>query len=778
MAAPLPKVTWSFSSQGDPSGQWRVARMHCREALSESYTATLDLANQDLAADPDLLLGRGCELITRRDAHAVRLCGVVHRVEHRGTTAGHLLARAHVVPALHALAQRTNSLIFQEKTVPEILAAVLNAGLTPFNRSHRLDLQRTYPKREYCVQYRETDLEFVERLMAEEGIAYRFDHAGSEELMVLFDANTPLPAFVTMDGGAVEIQGPEHGTAETEVVRHFDLVNRMQSTSSVVRDFDWTQPALDLTRESRGTDSQGMDREVYEYPPPLTIGDYANPRYTAEDGAVQSRLRRELYKSNERRFSGLGYVTGFSPGQVFTLTGHGDALFDGDHALVRVEHFGQAPEELTNATTSSPTADSERYHNTFECVEKDVPFRPARAYVRPKIYGIQTAKVVGPAGEEIYTDEHGRIKVQFHWDRIGANDEKSSCWIRVSQSWAGPGWGFVFLPRIGMEVVVQFLEGDPDRPLVTGCVYNGQNTPPYPLPADKTKSTIKSNSSPGGNGSNEIRFEDAAGSEEVYIHAQKDMNEVVEHDHTTRVKNNHTNTVDVNDTESVGGDQSLTVSGNRTKTVKKDEKTTINQNRVEVVDIDETITVHGNRTETVDGNETITVHGNQTVTVDGDRSATVHGSEGTAVDGDQTQTVGGNRTAAVVGNQNVEVGGNANEAIDGNHGVTVGGNEDVLVSGNQSVQVDGNQNVHVSGNLGARADGNAQVEAGSNLSLVAGSTATLQGATVHVTASGELVLSGGGSSIKISGAGVEINGATVKVAGGSVDITGALVKIN
>jgi uncharacterized protein involved in type VI secretion and phage assembly len=352
------KVKFSFSSQGDPGTHWRVVRLHGREALSEPFDVVLDLANEDLAADPGALLGKGALLELTRDAHVRNVVGVARRVEHHGTTAGHLLCRVHLAPALLALAQRVNSRIFQEMKVPDIVKKVLDEGLSPFSRAVRLDLTREYPVREYCVQHRESDLDFVQRLLAEEGIGYTFDFGDtSAETLVLFDAFEPLADVLTLDAGPVPIVGDGGGTMATETVRHFEQTRQLQSTSVVARDFDWTQPTLDLTRESRGADANGMDREVFEYPAGLTIGEYSNPRYTAEDGAAQARLRREGHAQNDRTYRGVG--------------------------------------------------------------------------------GVQTATVTGPAGEEIYTDEHGRIKVQFHWDREGARDEKSSCWVRVMQPWAG-----------------------------------------------------------------------------------------------------------------------------------------------------------------------------------------------------------------------------------------------------------------------------------------------------------------------------------------------------
>ena len=239
------------------------------------------------------------------------------------------------------------------------------------------------------------------------------------------------------------------------------------------------------------------------------------------------------------------------------------------------------------------------YSNTFHCIPAEVPFRPPRVTRKPHVQGVQTAIVVGPPGEEIYTDEHARVKVQFHWDRQGKNDDKSSCWIRVSQLWAGQGWGAVWLPRIGHEVIVDFIEGDPDRPIITGRVYHAQNVPPYPLPDEKTKSTIKSDSTIGGGGSNEIRFEDKKDAEEIYTHAQKDQNEVVENDMTTKV----------------GRDQTITVGQDRTRTIDRDETIAVKGKRTETVDKDETVTVKGARTKKVNKDETVTIVLNRTTSV-------------------------------------------------------------------------------------------------------------------------------------------------------------------
>ncbi len=771
MSSPLPKVRYRFESGGDAENVWRVVHLRAREGVSELYSVVLDLACQNLAADPDALLGQDASVMMFRDGHERHLRGVAHRVEHLGVRAGHQLCRVHVGPALLALAQRFDSFIFQDLTATQVAAVVLAEGFAPWQRTHRDDTQRAMPVREYCVQYNESDLDFVLRLLAEEGVGFYFDHSGEREEMVLFDANTSCAPVTTMDGAALTIQGPEAGTAAVETVRDFDLVNSLRSTSSVVRDFDWTQPRLDLTRETRGADGNGRDREVYEYPGPLTIGEYSDPAYAAEDGAAQSRLRRQLFKSRERRFVGSGVVTTLTPGQTFDLTGHRNPGFDGSYLVTRVEHEGHAPEELTSDTHTHEEEHAERYRNTFECIPLDVDHRPQRSFTRPRIGGCQTATVVGPAGEEIYTDEHGRIKVQFHWDRAGRRDEASSCWVRVSQAWAGNGWGFVFIPRIGMEVIVQFLEGNPDRPMITGCVYNGENRPPYPLPDDKTRSTIKTNSTIGA-GYNELRFEDLAGSEEIYLHAQKDFNEVVEHDHSTLVHHDQRNTVDHNQTELVKCNQSMTVGGDRTSHVCGEEKKT--------VDKDQTDVVHKNRTHTVDLDEKITVTKNQTVTVGINRTETVGNNETVTVTGNETRSVGKNLTTAVGLIEMRSVGVGRMTTIGGFDVTTVGGAMVTNVAGACAVSAGVRLTLTCGGTSVALKPSTCTVSAPSKVLLQSGS------ASVEIVPGKVTLSSGGGAKIVLDGADVKVSAANIELAasangkftaGAALDLIGMLTTI-
>jgi type VI secretion system secreted protein VgrG len=390
--------------------------------------------------------------------------------------------------------------------------------------------------------------------------------------------------------------------------------------------------------------------------------------------------------------------------------------------------------------TSSGSAEESggNYTNSLDVIPADVPYRPPQPH-RPSMPGPETATVVGPAGEEIHTDRHGRIKVQFHWDRQGQNDEHSSAWIRVAQGWAGTGWGFVFIPRIGMEVIVSFLGGDPDRPVVTGCLYNGTHPPPYTLPDEKTKSTIKTNSSLGGGGSNELRFEDKKGSEEVYIHAEKDFNEVVEHNHSTRVKNCQTNTVDVDQTETIHGEQTITVHKDRTKILKANENVFVDGMRTETVKLTETLILEDSRQTTISFDETLTI--------ERDREMRVTGKD--------TEVITGGRTTIIKGSADelyVQDGQSRVTHVDGQFQTKVAGKY-------QLVQGDSEKFI---------LNGEGWWESAKQIKvLVAGKAANIKmsdSGNIEIGATSEIVIHVNKSSyIKISDSGIEIAGPTIKI---------------
>ena len=658
----LENLVYRFESDAFPQTEMHVVGARVTEGLNEPYSAQVDLRVLEEDADLGAFLGKNAVLLLERASTARRFCGVIVTVRPRGDDTEAPAVSLDVVPALNMLSLRRNTRMFQEMSAPDILTAVLEEGLGPYGRSLSLELSGSYPTRECCLQYQETDLDFVHRLMEEEGISYAFDHEGEAEVMVLRDDNTAFAKVKTAAGeGALVLTGPNMHAGEQEGIVSFSRAYRSTTTSVTARDFDWTLSGYAVSDAETGTDERGRDRESYEHGlgRELRIWSYdpGPRRYQKADAAAQKVVRLQAHVAGAITGHGIARVTALAPGVTFELSGHPSADLDGEYLVTRVLHVSQPP----SLGQGDGQDDVESYHNRFECIPLDVPYRPKRRTAKPVIPSIQTAVVTGPAGEEIHVDEHGRIKVRFHWDRENPADETSSCWVRVQQAWAGGGWGFWWVPRIGMEVVVQFIDGDPDRPLVTGSVYDGTNGLPYPLPDEKTKSTIKSNSSIGGGGSNEFRFEDKAGSEEIYTHAQKDYNEVVENDHNTLVHNNQTNTVDVDQTQEIGANQTETVHGNQEMTVDGNRTVHVKSNFDETIDGTETRHVVGAVSESFDANEDRTVSGSvtetigasETRTIGAAQSWTIGGSQTLTVSGDSTETIGGAFTETVSGGINV-----------------------------------------------------------------------------------------------------------------------------
>ena len=660
MTASEQSVVVSVSVEALAGATVKVRHFEIDERLSVPYRAVIDIETDAKDAKLDELRGTNVRLVLARPNSERALCGVIWEVEEGRGGAGNVLARLIVQPAFAHLSLVRNTRIFQEKDVPTIVEEVLTSGLSAYGRELKKTLDGTYATREYCVQYQETDLAFVHRLLEEEGIAYSFDHEGETELLVLTDHNA---AFARAAGAAEALELTTHDLVieDREPIHRFTRRHAATTTSVALRDFDWTSASYVVEAEQRSADGQGRDRESYEHGwgRSATIGSYdaGARRYQEQDAAHRAGVRQESYLAGALIGRGMGRVIGLAPGTSFELHGHPGLGIDGEY-LVTAVHHRSVPADVGGGASA---ADLERYHNVFECIPLGVRFRPARSTPKPRIPSIQTALVTGPSGEEIHTDEHGRIKVLFTWDREGAADETSSCWVRVQQKWAGAGWGFWWLPRIGMEVVVEFIDGDPDRPLVTGSVYNATNGTPYPLPDEKTKSTIKSNSSPGGGGFNELRFEDKAGSEEIFTHAQKDYNEVVENDHNTLVHGNQTIEVDNDQTQTIHGDQEERVDGNQDMSVGGDRSVHAEAKFDETVDGTETRKVTGAVSETFSASETRSVSGNLDEMLGAGETRTIGAA--------QSESIGGSLTRTVAAASDVTVGGAGSQSVDG--GITV-----------------------------------------------------------------------------------------------------------
>ncbi len=474
--------------------------------------------------------------------------------EQAGSDPRYSFYSATMVPWIWLLTRYADVRVFQEMTTPDIVEKIFNdRGFSDF----KLQLQGNYEKRTYCVQYRETDFNFVSRLLEEEGIYYYFEHQRGKHMLVLADSPSGHKPCPKQDTARYQIT--TGGQLEEDVITALDVSKQVRVGKYVLNDYNYEMPNTDLKTNVSSRQMLGPGkREVYDYP-----GLYPNK----SRGDHLTTVRMEEEEAQITSIRGASDCRAFTTGYRFTLQDfYRQDMNNKAYVLTRLNHEGYEGASYPGLQTRLPRIIV--YANSFECIPYDVPYRPLRRAEKPRVFGTQTAVVVGPSGEEIDTDDLGRIKVQFHWDREGKKDENSSCWIRVGQLWAGPQWGAVFIPRIGQEVIVDFLEGDPDRPLVVGCVYHKSNMPPLNLPGEKTRSTIKSDSTIGGGGFNEIRFEDKKGQGRdlhpcAKGHEGRSRNTTrvttVKHDETRKVENDHTVTIVNNDSLKVTGKQDIQV---------------------------------------------------------------------------------------------------------------------------------------------------------------------------------------------------------------------------
>ena len=563
-----------------------------QEGLSQLFSFHLDLLSEkNPAIDFSTIVGKQVTVSLKKPGGFRYFNGLVSRFSQGTGDTAFASYRAEVVPWLWMLTRTADCRIFQNLSVPDILKKIFtDLGFTAF----KFNLVRSYTPREYCVQYRETDFNFVSRLMEQYGLFYFFEHTDGAHTLIVGDAPGACPACSP--------EGVRYESAVGAVVLHDDVVTTFTKVQEIrpgkyaLSDYNFTTPSVKLgvNVDSVYPPLGGARLEIYDYP-----GDYQK----RNEGEALVKLRIEEEEARRDVIDGASGCRQFIAGFKFNISGQARADFDGPYVLTGVQH--SAVENGYDSQSSSGRDNA--YENTFTCIPFAVPFRPPRVTPRPVVQGAQTAEVVGVKGEEIYTDKFGRVKVQFHWDREGKKDEGSSCWIRVSQPWAGKSWGSVAIPRIGQEVVVHFLEGDPDQPIILGGVYNGELMPPYALPAGGMVSGVKSNTTPGGGGSNEISLDDTKGKELITIHGQYDMASSIEHDVTASVGNDETISIGANRTETVGKDETITISGARTEDVAKDESISIGKNRTLTIGKSLSVDVGENRTQSIAKNDTVSV---------------------------------------------------------------------------------------------------------------------------------------------------------------------------
>ncbi len=674
----------------------------CAEGLSQNFEIHVRLASQDPNIELKKLIGQPVT-ITLQLTDAVASSeeryfhGYVANFSHLDNDGGFTIYSAVIVPWLWMLSRRRDIRVFQEENTEAILLKVFQEyGKIA---SFEFRLSKGTKNRSYCTQYRETDLEFAERLMQEDGLFFFFEHAKDGHKLIITDNSI---AAKQIDGRSPVLQyTKDEALDDLAVVTSFQASRQLESNSVGLKTFDYKAPHA-RRFVSGGTEvNQGEvpSYEVYDY-----LGEHGFA--DSDRGEELTRFRTQALAANSKVFVGTSTSRRLSPCRYFELDDHYDhddsKPEDRQFLITSVTHGG------TNNYQAGEGAGS--YQCSFTCIRKKIPYRPAFTIERPSIIGPQTAIVVGPEGEEIYTDNLGRVKVQFHWDRLGKRNQGSSCWVRVGQPWAGRGFGMIQIPRIGDEVVVIFLDGNPDRPLIISSVYNSGNMPPWGLPANATQSGILTRSTKTGNvnTANAIRFEDKKGAEEVWLHAEKDQRLEVENDESHWVGNDRSKTID--------RDETTQVHRNRTETVDGNETITVHQNRTERVDLNETISIGENRTETVGENETITIHGAKAETIFLAAAETVGLAKALTVGAGYQVTVAGAMNTSVglaqleqVGmNKRVDVGktltlhaGDKIELVVGDSRIVLTPQaiylsaKDIHLTANQTIRADAPQDVHL-----------------------------------------------------------------------------------
>ena len=631
--------------------------MHAREEMGRLGEYQLDLLSPKKDINLDEILGKNVTVkLALPDDSTRYFNGYVTRFAQGGTYGRYVRYSAVVHTWLWFLTRTADCRIFQDMTVPDIVKQVFGDHSTA---DFKIELTSTYRKWTYCVQYRETDFNFVSRLMEEEGIYYYIRHTDGHNTVVLTDSTSKHTATAGYE--TIPFVSPEQVVRpDLERITSWDFSREVQPGVYVHDDYDLERPSVELkTRKPLSRSYTPSDYEIYDYP-----GHYLQKA----DGEQYAGVRIDEFGSQFETAQAATNAKGIAVGSLFTLEKYSRADQDGEYLILAGTYDLEFSEY-----EAMPKGAGTGYRCSFVAMSSQQQFRPRRATPKPFVQGPQTAMVVGPAGDEIYTDKFGRVKVQFHWDRYGKKDQNSSCWIRVSHPWAGKAWGSVSTPRIGQEVIVDFLEGDPDQPIITGRVYNAEQMPPYGLPDNATQSGIKSRCSIEGNDANfnEIRFEDKKGSEELYLHAEKDHTNITEndraedvghdrslhvgHDKSESIDNNKTITVGVDHTESIGANKSLTVGANHTETVGANMSIDIGANLAE--------NVAAAYAENVGAAMALNVGAALAIDVGAAMSTNVGANSSKNVGGDDSENVDGGKTVAIAKD--------LSESIDGGHAESV-----------------------------------------------------------------------------------------------------------
>jgi type VI secretion system secreted protein VgrG len=627
----------NFPHEDGPAALMLANRLDAREGLSRDFRFVVEVISDEANIALKDVQGKMVTVeMVREDGSLRYFNGYVFEFRREGSDGALVYYDMVLVPWMAYLRLRRDNYLFHNKAVGEQTDEIFADYPV---RASELRISGADPKITFACQYDESDYNYLHRRWEQLGWHYWYEHRADGHILILSDDSTRVPPI---DGSRAEIPfQSEAGSSEDDGLASWTPVRRLVPASVALSSFDFKKPrpvAVELPTINEQGDVLRM--ESYAYAGAFGFKDI-------HDGDAQARIRLEEIEASGKYFEGHGNDRTAQPGRKFVLSGHfdGDAGQDLDFLIVEAHHTANNNLQEGDGSTS-------HYANRITCSRTRIPWRPGRGYnsTEPKIYGLQTAIVTGPPGEEIYTDEYGRVRAQFHWDRMGQQDDKSSAWLRAATPWSGANFGMTSIPRIGSEVIVQFLDGNPDRPLITGMVPNADTMPPWPLPANKTQSGILSRSSPGGayENANAIRFEDKKGMEQLWLHAEKDQLTEVEHDEDKWVGNDRRKTVD--------RDENSHIKRDRTERVDRDEKISIGANRTEDVAKNETISIGENRTEDVGDDENVSIGGSRNVTVGKVKTETVALAKFVTIGGAYQTTVGAAMNTSVALMQAEQVG--------------------------------------------------------------------------------------------------------------------------
>ncbi|MCY9843458.1 type VI secretion system tip protein TssI/VgrG [Vibrio caribbeanicus] len=650
-------IDFSFEVEGSFSS-FKVESFRVSEAVSNPFEMNLTVLSEDEGITFEALSRKmGVLSVYGQGMHVARqFNGSVSELRYLGTGRRFSRYQITLVPELWFLTQRQDCRIFQMKTAPEIITEVFDkAGMSDY----RLELTAQYASKEYVLQYRESDHNFVQRLMAEHGLWYYFEHSDSNHTMVIVDSNDSIPNLISSPLnasylGPVIYHAPGGGVADREHIFDLEQIHRTRTGGVSYGDYQYLTPKVPQGQSSATGPNSDLLR--YDYP----------GRYVSPDLGLQ-RVPEWMseYEIDSHQIEAESDIMRLIAGFSIDISKHPRSEINRDYLLLSVTHSGQNRSVHQEEGSDEPSF----YTNQFVCLPRDVTYR-APKLAAPVVDGPQTAVVVGPAGEEIYTDEYGRVKVQFHWDRYAQNDEHSSCWLRVSQSMAAPNWGAVYLPRIGHEVVVTFLEGDPDRPIVTGAVYNGLHSPPYALPEHKTRTVFRTQSHKA-EGHNEMYFEDENDQEEVHFRAQKNMK--------TKILNNRYRDIGNDEELKVGRDQENNIFGDRKELIDGHKTSETKQSFTEVIEQDVDVTYNANENSKVAQSQSLSIDENRMTKVGKDTSLDIGGKK--------ILTILEGRSASIGANDSLQVGGNLHADVQGNISFRSEGSTTIISGDEIKVQV-------------------------------------------------------------------------------------------